>query len=181
MFNFLIKALAKSSGLVVDITIGDECGITKQYGSTVWSVGRISTAKRELDERLGYYLIANGITEEAKKKAVLLTSIGASNFTLLRSIAGPDGLDPKSYAVLVKLLQDHFDPKPSEIVERFPFNSQFRETGESVSLFITNLRSLLEHCNGESLEAMLRDQLVCGINDGLIQKRLLAEPKLTEN
>lgn len=49
-----------------------------------------------------------------------------------------------------------------------------------MSVFIANLRSLSEHCNfGDSLEAMLRDRLVCGINDGSIQKRLLAESKLT--
>ena len=38
------------------------------------------------------------------------------------------------------------------------------------------LQSLAEYCNfGASLEAMLRDQVVCGINDTAIQRRLLAE------
>ena len=41
------------------------------------------------------------------------------------------------------------------------------------------LRNLSEHCNfGESLEDMLRDRLVCGINNHQIQKRLLAETVL---
>ena len=45
---------------------------------------------------------------------------------------------------------------------------------------IPELRSLSEFCNfGGTLEVMIRDRLVCGINDGAIQKRLLAEPKLT--
>ena len=42
------------------------------------------------------------------------------------------------------------------------------------------LRELSEYCDyGESLNEMLRDRLVCGVNHEGIQKRLLAEKKLT--
>ena len=45
---------------------------------------------------------------------------------------------------------------------------------------MTELRSLSEFCNfGSTLEDMIRDCLVCGINDEAMQKCLLAEPKLT--
>ena len=45
---------------------------------------------------------------------------------------------------------------------------------------MSELRSLAEHCNFEStLEDMLRDRIVCGINDHAIQQRLLGEEKLT--
>ena len=37
-----------------------------------------------------------------------------------------------------------------------------------------------KHCNfGQPLDDMLRDRLVCGISDGTLQRRLLAEPDLT--
>ena len=37
-----------------------------------------------------------------------------------------------------------------------------------------------EHCNfGPSLNEMLHDRIVCGIEDAKIQQRLLAEPDLT--
>ena len=46
--------------------------------------------------------------------------------------------------------------------------------------FVSRLRSLAEFCNfGASLEEMLRDRLVCGIQNTPIQKRLLAEKTLT--
>ena len=55
-----------------------------------------------------------------------------------------------------------------------------REPGESVATFVSELVSLAEHCNFEStLEDMLRDRNVCGINDHAIQQRLLGEEKLT--
>lgn len=54
------------------------------------------------------------------------------------------------------------------------------EKEESVANYVAELRSLADYCNfGESLEAMLRDRLMCGINDAGIQTRLLAEAKLT--
>ena len=45
---------------------------------------------------------------------------------------------------------------------------------------MSGLRSLAEFCNlGVSLEEMLRDRMVCGIQNTPKQKRLLAEKTLT--
>ncbi len=42
------------------------------------------------------------------------------------------------------------------------------------------LRALAEHCSyGASLNGMLRDRIVCGINHDKIQQRLLAEKDLS--
>ena len=44
-----------------------------------------------------------------------------------------------------------------------------------MSTFAAELRRLTQHCNfGAALEDMIRDRFVCGINDGVIQHRLLA-------
>ena len=68
----------------------------------------------------------------------------------------------------------------SVIVERFRFHSRVRKPGESVATFVSELRCLSQFCGfGDTLEDMLRDRLVCGINDDSLQKRLLAEPDLT--
>ena len=85
----------------------------------------------------------------------------------------------KSYDELVEALSKHFKPAPSEIVERLKFHSRSRKAGESVATFVAELRSLAEFCNfGGTLETMLRDHIVCEINDDTIQKRLLSEPGL---
>ena len=45
-----------------------------------------------------------------------------------------------------------------------------------MNTFISEIRNLARFCNfGDSLDAMIRDRLVCGINDDQIQKRLLSE------
>ena len=65
-------------------------------------------------------------------------------------------------------------------MQRFRFNSRARQPGESVAAYIAELKRLSEHCSfGESLDDMLRDRFVCGIQDQRTQRRLLAETDLT--
>ena len=50
---------------------------------------------------------------------------------------------------------------------------------EGIAKYVAELRRMTEHCKfGDSLD-MIRDRLVCGINNEKIQRRLLAEPELT--
>ena len=77
-------------------------------------------------------------------------------------------------------MKKHHNPKPSVIVQRYRFNSHNRQSGESVAAYIAELRHLSEHCEfGTTLNQMLRDRLVCGVEEPKIQRRLLAEPDLT--
>ena len=127
-----------------------------------------------------HFFVANAIVEPERKRAVFLSVIGASTYKVLRSLLSPNKPGDKEYTELVQKLSQHFSPPPSEIVEQTKFHSRFRKPGESVASFVAQLRSLSEHCNfGDTLEVMIRDRLVCGINDDAIQKRLLSEPKLT--
>ena len=76
-------------------------------------------------------------------------------------------------------MKKHVNPTPFVTVQRFKFNSHVCLAEETVSTYVLELRSMAEHCNfGESLDNMLRDCLVCGINEEQTQRRLLAESKL---
>ncbi|XP_024921034.1 uncharacterized protein K02A2.6-like [Cynoglossus semilaevis] len=130
----------------------------------------------EYEERLGHFFDANGITEEARKRSILLSVCGAKTYKLIRNLATPQKPGEIPYANLVKLVRDHHNPKPSVIVQRFKFHSHFRKAGKSVANFVAELRQLSAHCEfGAVLDDMLRDRLVCGINDDAIQRRLLSE------
>ena len=128
-------------------------------------------------ERLEEYFIANDIKSAEKKKAILLSVVGADAYQLIRSLIAPEKPKEKTFEQLVKLVQEHHQPTPSAIVQRYKFNSRIQSTGESVATFVAELRRLAEHCQfGQTLDDMLRDRLVCGIADGRVQRRLLAEP-----
>ena len=131
-------------------------------------------------ERLGHYFVANGVDVNEKKRAIFLTLVGPKTYKLLRSLIHPATPNDKSYAELVEALTKHFKPTPSEIVQRFRFNTRSRKPGETVAQYVSELRALEEYCNfGDTLETMLRDRLVCGVNDEKIQNCLLSESGLT--
>ena len=70
-------------------------------------------------------------------------------------------------------------PKPSAIVQQLKFNTRSQQPGETIAMFLAELRHLSEHCEFRlTLDERLRDRLVCGVRDIRIQRRLLAEPKL---
>ena len=73
-------------------------------------------------------------------------------------------------------MTNHENPKRNPIAERFQFNMRDRKTGESVSQYTTELRRLSQYCEyGDSLDSMLGDRLVCGINHDRTQQRFLSE------
>ena len=111
--------------------------------------------------------------------AILLSTCGAKTYQLIRSLVAPRKPADIEFTCLIEEVRKHFNPKPSVIVERFQFHSRVRQSGESVSTYVAELRRLSQHCEfGASLDDMLRDRLVCGISDNRIQRRLLAEADL---
>ena len=104
-------------------------------------------------ERLGHYLTANSIDKVDRKSAVLLTTIGAKAYKLLRTLVSPEKPGDKTYDELVATMQQHHSPKPFPIVQRYRFNSRLRREGESVAQYLSQLRALSEFCDfGPSLD-----------------------------
>lgn len=130
-------------------------------------------------ERFDYFVQANGIANQ-KIVPTFLAVMGPKTFNLLRDLLQPTKPGEKTYPEIVKVLSDHFSPKPLLIAERFRFHKRDQEEGESVSLFVAALRKLAEHCEfGNVLNDTLRDRLVCGLKDEAAQKRLLTTKNLT--
>ena len=90
-------------------------------------------------ERLEQWFIANGIEEGNRKRALLLSFIGARGYKLIRSLAQnePTG---KEYNELKKLMVDHLNPKPNEIAQRYVFYKRDRRNGESIKDYIAELK-----------------------------------------
>ena len=152
--------------------------------TTHGSVGEFDSDENEDDwetyvERVALYFTANGISDATKKRAILLSVCGAKTYRVIRDLVAPAKPTDISYDDIVSLVQKHFNPKPVVTIQRFKFNSRSRQEGESVATFVAALRHLAIHCEyGVSLSDMLRDRLICGVNDDRIQRRLLAEAKI---
>ncbi|CAL1280695.1 unnamed protein product [Larinioides sclopetarius] len=130
-------------------------------------------------ERLESYFVVNGIEDKMKVPAIL-SLMGATTYKLLKNLATPNIPSELTYQDIVKLLSEHLNPKPLEMTERFRFYKRKQFEGESIANYCAELQKLSIHCNfGNNLSTMLRDKLVKGLKNENIQKKLLAEDKLT--
>ena len=111
---------------------------------------------------------------------MFLSVIGPTTYKLLASLIALDKQGDKNYEELVKVLKEHHNPTPSEIVKRYKFYTRIQQPGESTTQFVAELRALAQYCNfGASLTDLLRDCIVCRFNDNHVQRRLLSEKAFT--
>ena len=123
-------------------------------------------------EHLDKYLAANKVEDEDhdQQRAVLLIVCSPSTYRLIHNLASPKKPTELKFKDIVDLVTKHHDPKPSVIVQRYCFNTRNCQGGESISTYVAELCHLSEHFNFEtSLNEMLRDWIVCGIEDQTIQ------------
>ncbi len=160
----------------------------------------ISTDWSAYQERLEQYLEANDLgaiaevedgsnaavvqARDSKRRAILLSVMGPKTYTLLRSLITPEKPTDKSYDEILSVLKHHYAPAPSVTVQRYKFAMRKKKADETMSEYVSELRKIAEHCgfNGVvELEDRLKDQMVIGVGDEQLQKRLLMETHLSFN
>ena len=127
-------------------------------------------------ERLKHFLAANGITDADRKRDFFFGSDWAECLQAAVQSGGAREAGGEAFTDLVDVMTQHHSPPPSEIVQRYRFHTRFCRQGETVAMYLSELRALAQWCKfGDALDDMLRDRLVCGVNEETIQSRLLAE------
>jgi len=131
-------------------------------------------------ERLQQYFTANNIISKQKQRAVFISSCGVSTYRLIKNLLAPRAPSEVEFDDIISTVTTHCQPPPSEIMQKYRFNTCVRRPHETISTYLANLKQIAKHCNfGDSLPQMLRDRLACGIGDEHWKKRLLSEEKLT--
>jgi len=130
-------------------------------------------------ERFELYELLNEINSH-KKKLMFLTLLGNDGYVLVRDLCTPSKPVDKSYDTLKEMLSNYINPKPNVLTERYKFKERKQGSEETISQFVTALKKLSQYCEfGNNLDDSLRDQVVYGIRDNNIKKRLMSEPELT--
>ncbi|KAL0867464.1 hypothetical protein ABMA27_008251 [Loxostege sticticalis] len=81
---------------------------------------------------------------------------------------------------VIDILDEHFKVKKNVTVERHKFFTRGQFENESIDQYIFELRKLALSCEfNDLMEDLIKDRLVCGVNDAGIRERLLREEKLT--
>ncbi len=120
-------------------------------------------------------LVANGVTDEDKKRGILLSTLGIPTLTLLHNLLSPKKPTTEKVDDILKTLQDHFKPAPKAIAERFKFMGRRQQAGETVQQFMAVLRSLATQCKFKDLDERLRDQFIYGLTSESAQRTLFTQ------
>ena len=89
-------------------------------------IGNISAFNKNTEtfvhyaDRMQSFMTANSVENDVKVHT-FLALVGVEACTLLKNLCSPEKLSTKSYQELIKLLSDHYSPKPIEIAERDRF------------------------------------------------------------
>ena len=157
----------------------------KQNDCVHGSVGPFDSSSEDWSsyaERLQQYFKANDVADEDKKRAILLSNSGPQTYQLVKNPLAPAKPTKNTFTDIVAVLKEHWQPKPSEIVQQYNLCSRLQKEGQSIADYVADLLyRLLEHCGFKenTFDDMLCDRLVCGVKDTCIQKKLLTESDLT--
>ncbi|KAG8136828.1 hypothetical protein E2320_005378 [Naja naja] len=114
-----------------------------------------------------------------RKKAYFLSFCGAAVFDTATALLAPQTVKVVSWEDLQELLSNHYSPKPSRITRQHAFRRRVQAEGETISTYMAAFRKAALHGGFQDLEDQLLDQLVCGVRDLRLQRRLLAKGDLT--
>lgn len=160
-------------GCSLEMAVGS-VGEYRLGGSASWD---------EYVEKLEMYCAANKLTTDEEKRAVLLSCCGEETYSLIVTLVKPARPTATSFDSIVQAVKGHLHPSPSELYARFLFYKRNQAATETVAEYVTALRKLAEDCGFSDkvlpLNVMMRARFVCGISNGAIQQRLLAERELS--
>ena len=146
----------------------------------VGSFDPLTTQWKSYIEQMEEFFLANDIKGDRKKVAILLSTVGSQTYELIKDLISPAKPNAKSFEELVTCLQDHLQPKPTIIAERYKFHQRNQGPNETVSEYLAALRRAATECQFEGfLAEALRDRLVCGLTSEPLRRRLLLEKDLS--
>ncbi|KAG8125600.1 hypothetical protein E2320_020870, partial [Naja naja] len=114
-----------------------------------------------------------------RKKSYFLSFCGAAVFDTDTALLAPQSVKEAFWEALQEILNNHYAPKPSKIARQLAFRQWAQAEGETISMYMAALRTAALQCGFKELDDMLLDQLVYGVRDLRLQRRLLAKGDLT--
>ena len=111
---------------------------------------------------------------EVEKATLLVVSLRGAALPVLSNLPADRRSDHRA---LVTALENHFGTAHQAELHRMKLRNQTRKRDESLAELMEDIERLARLAYPDA--AILRDRIVCGINDDRIQQRLLSEKGLT--
>lgn len=152
--------------------------------TTFSAVGDVAVNFEKWRKQFEIYFLASGIKDsteisDERKVAIVRHCLGPEVQDIYDTLEIPSD-DQKKWSKVLDHLGSHFKPKVNETINRHLFHTRKQREGESIDIFLTDLKKLSINCNfGNLKDSLIRDRVVCGIIDNRVRDSLLRESDLT--
>ncbi|XP_069128365.1 uncharacterized protein [Argopecten irradians] len=146
----------------------------------ITSDGNIAERWRKWEQTMRLYLdIALSGKNEKEKCSAFLYIIGQDGRDVYNTMNFEEGQANKIEPLFNKF-KLYCQPSENTIVWRHRFNTRTQGKTESIDQFATELRTIASKCKFDALnDELIRDRIVCGVNNEKIKERLLRDQDLT--
>ena len=126
-------------------------------------------------ERLSGHLDACNIKNATQRRDILVSTVGADTYALMKNLLGEEKPREKTYDELVALMKCHKPPTPPWQSERIKFLNRDRRKDETVMEYLAVLKKMMSTCKYSAVEYnnQLRDRLLHGCKDSDMQKAII--------
>src|SRR5664279_3826559 len=136
-------------------------------------------------DRFDNLVVAMNVTNNNRKKALLLHLAGEAVFDIFEGLVLPDiadDADPavtNAYTVAKGALDNHFNPKKNVEFERYTFRSSKQQSGEGIDAHHERLRSLSKYCEFPNVDAEIKSHVIQTCKSSRLRRRALTDAALT--
>ncbi|XP_065068993.1 uncharacterized protein LOC135694219 isoform X1 [Rhopilema esculentum] len=125
------------------------------------------------------FLVANDITDNKRKQALLLYQAGSRVREIFRQLSDTGAAD--AYQTAVTKLTAYFEPQTNRLYEVYKFRQAVQQPNETLDQFHVRLRHLAQTCEFSdfSLDFEIQLQIVIGGKSTSLRKQALKDPKYT--
>ncbi len=144
--------------------------------------GNVAETWRRWKQRFELYLIASGNETKGEdiKSAILLHAVGEEALKIYNTFTWDAVGDDRKTQKILEKFTSYCKPKRNIIWERHVFNTRSQQPDESIDQYATDLKIKAMSCEfGTLKDCLIRDRIVCGIQDKQTRRQLLKEPNLT--
>lgn len=141
--------------------------------------GNLAENWRTWIQKFDLYLVATGITEKSDKVkcATFLHVAGDDAIKVFNTMDFDDDVD--DFDVLKEKFREYCEPRKNSTYLRHIFFTRAQGPNETIDAYVTDLKNKAKDCEfGLLTEDLIKDRIVCGVNNDTVRARLLRETDL---
>ena len=120
------------------------------------------------------FILASGITDPKRKRALLLYQAGQRVREIFPQILDTGTAD--EYETAKTKLKAHFEPQQNRRYAVYRFRQATQEVNETLDQFLTRLRTLAQTCSFNDVDFEIEQQIITAGSSSRIRKKALRDP-----